>query len=160
MKFSGLSLLGRDGMKLLSPVVLALILYSCASDHHRLTVAGRRVKISQRLPPQAYCRELGEVYASSLGKSDELAVLVRDTRNQLRNLTARKGGNYVTIETNNSSTFSGQLQVVFSGTAYKCVLGANKSLLKGQVAPPKKTSTKTTAPPAEPEEAKYEDDDF
>lgn len=113
--------------------LMAIMATHCASDYHRLTIAGRKVKISQKLPPQAYCRELGEVYASSLGKSDELPVLVRDTRNQLRNLAARKGGNYVTIETNNDTTFSGQLQVVFSGTAYKCVVSASKSFLKGRV---------------------------
>lgn len=86
-----------------------------------LSYEGANVKISDKLPPYQYCREVGEVVASVQDTGDKLERMLQNVRNLMRNRAAGRGANYVDIETSNTSPFGTSVVLAMSGTAYKCV---------------------------------------
>lgn len=101
-------------------LLLILLIASCSSTNVELNPAGMRVKMANRLPPYGHCREIGEVYGMGKSKSDDLVRIVKSARNDIRNMAAQKGANYINLETNNTVQFSGQAEVVLSGMAFRC----------------------------------------
>lgn len=99
-------------------ICLLIFLFGCASDEaHRLSIGKNVVVVSEVAPS---CVPVGEVYAASTGKGDELKQLIRFSRNQLRNEAAFKEGDHVVIQTNNTAVDSGKVFLVLSGFAYRC----------------------------------------
>jgi hypothetical protein len=83
----------------------ALVLALCCGCYTvPLTEAGKGVQLMKSDPPEG-CREVGSV----AGKGDDEQIKVG-----LRNGAARKGGNYVRMETFNAAT---ETQ---TGTAFRC----------------------------------------
>jgi hypothetical protein len=112
-------------MRLTIFIAILFVFTGCSSKKVRLNKQGSRVKLANRLPPSGVCRELGEVYGMGKAKADDLTQIVKSARNDLRNNAARKGANYINLETNNTVQFSGQAEVVLGGMSFRC--GGNKN---------------------------------
>jgi len=100
-------------------ILLTLALVGCSTGSDRLSEFGSQVLITDKLPP-IKCRLIGEVYGSHMDQGDQLEAIVKGVRNKLRNQTATRGGNYVRIVTNNTTTYRSKSVVAMSGTAYDC----------------------------------------
>lgn len=86
----------------------------------KLSDSGRRVKISDRLPPATVCKEKGVIYATVEDRGNYLEDMIKEVRLRLRNKSADRGGNYVRIETNNTTTYGNRTIITLSGTSYLC----------------------------------------
>lgn len=83
-------------------VTVSLLFLSCATDIE-LSDDGRRVKIVRENVPANLCQELGEVTGSGFTVTS-----YNDYYNQMRNQTARLGGNILRLRSHSY------------GTAYLC----------------------------------------
>ncbi len=90
---------------------------SCASFAPKISAKGKRVKITTSGPPSG-CSSVGEVY----GQGDAYSQLeaMESARIDLRNATADLGGNYVVIQTNNSTAQGMYNETLLVGQAYNC----------------------------------------
>jgi Domain of unknown function (DUF4156) len=77
---------------------------------------GRNVEIVEGQPNG--CNPIREVIASSEGETLEEAL--QGARNDLRNRTAARGGNYASLQTYHSTRGDWGIKVVMSGTALRC----------------------------------------
>jgi len=101
--------------------LLIFILNACSSPTHYNDRALERVKISDRLPPRSHCKEIEVVFASVNDRGDNLEEMMKTVRRKLKEKSIEAGGNYVRIETNNTTTYKNRTIVVLSGTSYLCL---------------------------------------
>jgi hypothetical protein len=97
-------------MKLKATIVLAAFMVGCSAP--KLTPAGEGVRITKEEP--ANCQNLGDVYGK--GNSGLPSGNMEYARNDIRNETAQKGGNVVSLD----SVVKSGAKIEIAGQAYKC----------------------------------------
>lgn len=110
--------------KILMLILSSHLFFSCSSPEQYNERALNRVKISDRLPPGGNCKEVEVVYAAENDSGDNLEEMMRKVRRKLKQSSIEAGGNYVRIETNNTTTSKNRTIVVLSGTSYLCTAGS------------------------------------
>ena len=103
--------------------IIFLIFLGCSTGEIEVNDDAQGVKITDHLPPYTRCSDKGVIYGSRKDDGDRLERKMREVRRELRVEAARRGANYVVIETNNNTTYEGDTVVVLSGTSYFCRLG-------------------------------------
>ena len=96
-------------MRILIIVVFGLLVGCSAA---KLTPEGEKVRITKGEP--SGCEVLGDVYGT--GNAGVASWNMEYARNELRNETAKKGGNVVTLDSGTNT--NGKVDLV--GQAYKC----------------------------------------
>ncbi len=82
-----------------------------------LSQSGKGVAIGNAVPESSKCEELGTVYGSGWGSDwTSSADRIQSAQNELRNKTAKLGGNFVVME-----VVTGGTTVAISGRALRCV---------------------------------------